>query len=56
MIKSFNKTIVFLVTQALTELKSQKSDKKRRNKASQLEVYLKNQIKTKENRSRENIN
>ncbi len=56
MIERFNKTVIFLATQTLRELKSQKTEKKRKRKASQLKNYLKKKIKTWEDRSSEGVN
>ncbi len=46
-----NKTVIFLVTQALHELESQETGKKRKGKAPQLENYLKKEVKTRGDRS-----
>ncbi len=46
-----NKTAIFLVTQALHELESQETGKKRKGKAPQLENYLKKEVKTRGDRS-----
>lgn len=56
MIERSNKTVIFLATQTLRELKSQKTEKKRKRKASQLKNYLKKKIKTWEDRSSEGVN
>lgn len=56
MIERSNKTVIFLATQVLRELKSQKTEKKRKEKAPQLKNYLKKEIKTREDRSSEGVN
>ena len=54
--ENLKKTAVFLAIQALAQLESQESGKKRKGKKPQLETHLKNQIKERGNRSRDGVN